>query len=65
MLIYLLMWSIWLELQLLIDIEFNIDEIPGLDPKKDAYVSEDQFLNDLKLIDVSTSFTLVKLYTFQ
>lgn len=59
------MWSIWLELQLLIDIEFNIDEIPGLDPKKDAYVSEDQFLNDLKLIDVSTSFTLVKLYTFQ
>lgn len=39
--------------ELLIDIEFNIDEIPGLDPKKDAYVSEDQFLNDLKLIDFS------------
>jgi hypothetical protein len=45
-------------LQLLIDIEFNIDEIPGLDPKKDAYVSEEQFLSDLKLIDVGTSCTL-------
>ncbi|KAG0580420.1 hypothetical protein KC19_4G171700 [Ceratodon purpureus] len=39
--------------ELLIDIEFNIDEIPGLDPKKDAYISEVQFLEDLKLIDSS------------
>lgn len=45
---------IWLNLQLLIDIEFNIDEIPGLDPKKDAYVNEDQFLEDLRLIDVGS-----------
>lgn len=51
------MCLIWLELQLLIDIEFNIDEIPGLDPKKDAYVSEVQFLEDLKLIDVGALFT--------
>jgi hypothetical protein len=53
------MCLIWLELQLLIDIEFNIDEIPGLDPKKDAYVSEVQFLKDLKLIDVGTFSTPV------
>ncbi|KAG0630638.1 hypothetical protein M758_1G193600 [Ceratodon purpureus] len=39
--------------ELLIDIEFNIDEIPGLDPKEDAYVSEEKFLSDLKLIDFS------------
>lgn len=42
-----------LDVQLLIDIEFNIDDIPGLDPNKDAYPNEEQFLEDLRLIDVS------------
>lgn len=45
--------------QLLIDIEFNIDEIAGLDPKKDAYLSEKQFLHDLRLIDVRVLNTTV------
>ncbi|KAG6545450.1 hypothetical protein Mapa_013050 [Marchantia paleacea] len=39
--------------ELLIDIEYNIDEIPGLDPKDGAYASEEGFLHDLKLIDKS------------
>ncbi|KAL3690522.1 hypothetical protein R1sor_016831 [Riccia sorocarpa] len=39
--------------ELLIDIEYNIDEIPGLDPKDGAYSSEEGFLHDLKLIDKS------------
>lgn len=45
--------------QLLIDIEFNIDEIAGLDPKKDAYLHEKQFLHDLRLIDVRVINTTV------
>ncbi|CAM6091089.1 unnamed protein product [Calypogeia fissa] len=39
--------------ELLIDIEYNIDQIPGLDPKEDAYADERGFLHDLKLIDQS------------
>jgi len=39
--------------QLLFDIEYNLDEIPGLDPKKDAYVNEEEFLKDLRFIDTS------------
>jgi phosphoenolpyruvate carboxylase len=30
-----------------------LDEIPGLDPKKDAYVNEEEFLKDLRFIDTS------------
>jgi phosphoenolpyruvate carboxylase len=30
-----------------------LDEIPGLDPKKDAYVNEEEFLKDLRIIDTS------------
>lgn len=44
---------------MLIDIEFNIDEIAGLDPKKDAYFDEKQFLHDLRLIDVRVINTTV------
>jgi hypothetical protein len=40
-------------LQLLIDIEYNIDQIPGVDPKEDAYADERGFLRDLQIIDVS------------
>ncbi|KAJ7555889.1 hypothetical protein O6H91_05G059400 [Diphasiastrum complanatum] len=39
--------------ELLIDIEYNIDEIPGLDPKEDAYANEAKFLQDLTIIDKS------------
>eukprot|EP00850_Spirogloea_muscicola_P022796 SM000312S11989 [mRNA] locus=s312:20749:29613:+ [translate_table: standard] len=38
---------------LLLDDEYNIDDIEGLDPHKDAYRSEIDFLQDLRLIDAS------------
>lgn len=43
--------SCWL--QLLIDIDYNIDDIPGIDPREDAYADEQEFLDDLRLVDVS------------
>jgi hypothetical protein len=39
-----------------------LDEIPGLDPKKDAYVTEEEFLKDLRFIDVSPSFAFSSQY---
>eukprot|EP00850_Spirogloea_muscicola_P015912 SM000126S26288 [mRNA] locus=s126:9904:18596:+ [translate_table: standard] len=38
---------------LLLDDEYNIDDIEGLDPHKDAYMSEIDFLQDLRVIDAS------------
>jgi phosphoenolpyruvate carboxylase len=38
---------------MLIDIEYNLDEIPGVDPRADCYSDEAAFISDLKLIDAS------------
>lgn len=57
-----LFWGVGDVEQLLFDIEYNLDEIPGLDPKKDAYVNEEEFLKDLRLIDVSQSFAFSSQY---
>ncbi len=57
-----LFWGIGDVEQLLFDIEYNLDEIPGLDPKKDAYVNEEEFLKDLRFIDVSQSFAFSSQY---
>eukprot|EP00898_Chlorokybus_atmophyticus_P004104 jgi/Chlat1/4695/Chrsp3S05624 len=35
---------------ILVDIEFNLDDIPGLDPKENAYESVSEFLRDLRAI---------------
>jgi hypothetical protein len=48
-----LFWGIRNVERLFFDIEYNLDEILGLDPKKDAYVNEEEFLKDLRFINVS------------
>eukprot|EP00271_Cylindrocystis_brebissonii_P012817 TRINITY_DN32322_c0_g1_i1.p1 TRINITY_DN32322_c0_g1~~TRINITY_DN32322_c0_g1_i1.p1 ORF type:complete len:1183 (+),score=274.32 TRINITY_DN32322_c0_g1_i1:143-3691(+) len=37
----------------LVDLEFNLEDIPGVSPEEDTYENEEGFRNDLKLIDSS------------
>lgn len=39
--------------QWLIDLEYNLEEIPGLDPDVDSYANETEFKEDLRMMDVS------------
>ena len=40
--------------QWLIDLELNLEEIPGLDPDVDSYANEVEFKEDLRMMDVRT-----------
>lgn len=36
--------------EILVDIRYNIDLVPGVDPSKDVYKDSDEFLSELRII---------------
>lgn len=46
-------------LQLLVDLDYNVDVMEGVEPEQIAYKDEQGLLADLRLIDVSSLMSLI------